>query len=98
MNRTKKSLVTFLTAVGITLGTAGAASANVEHVGGGIWDRGIASDRVYSNYLHNVSCHGSTAVGTTTVRSPDTDAGLWAYASVTRAWTNNQQYWRNSCS
>ncbi|WP_083927589.1 lactococcin 972 family bacteriocin [Nocardiopsis prasina] len=98
MNRTKKALVTVLVAAGISAGAAGTASAAVSNVGGGIWDRGIVSDRVYSNYLHNSRCHGSTAVGVSTVRSPNTAAGSWARASVRQAWTNNQMYWRNSCS
>ncbi|WP_084392676.1 MULTISPECIES: lactococcin 972 family bacteriocin [Nocardiopsis] len=97
MNRSKKVLVTVLVAAGISVGTAGAASAVVSNVGGGTWDRGIVAERVYSNYLHNSRCHGSTAVGTSTVRSPNTSAGSWARASVQKSWTNNQTYWRNSC-
>lgn len=97
MNRTKKVLVTVLIAAGISVGTASTASAVVSSVGGGTWDRGVVSERVYSNYLHNSRCHGSTAVGTSTVRSADTRAGLWSRASVRKAWTNNQMYWRNSC-
>ncbi|WP_026119313.1 lactococcin 972 family bacteriocin [Nocardiopsis ganjiahuensis] len=97
MNRAKKVLVTVLVAAGISVGTAGAASAVVSSVGGGTWDRGTVSDRVYSNYLHNSRCHGSTAVGVHTVRSANTGAGNWSRASVAKAWTNNQTYWRNTC-
>lgn len=97
MKKAKKALVTVLVAAGITMGTAGAASAAVEYVGGGTWDHGVTSDRVYSNYLHQLRCHGSTAVGTRTVRSSDTAAGRWSYASAPKAWINNQRYWRSSC-
>ncbi|MEU3230017.1 lactococcin 972 family bacteriocin [Nocardiopsis alba] len=97
MSRVKRAIVTLLVAAGIGVGSAGVASAAVEYVGGGVWDHGIVSDRVYSNYLHDSRCHGSTAVGIRTVRSANTGAGLWSRASVQKANTNNQTYWRNTC-
>ncbi|WP_431871375.1 lactococcin 972 family bacteriocin [Nocardiopsis eucommiae] len=97
MSRTKRVLATLLITAGMGMASSGVAAAAVSHVGGGIWDRGVVSDRVYSNYLHESRCHGSTAVGVRTVRSADTSAGLWSRASVQKAWVNNQMYWRNTC-
>ena len=68
----------------------------VSNVGGGTWDRGIVAERVYSNYLHNSRCHGSTAVGKTTVRTANIAAGYWARATADRAIGNNQAY-RRTC-
>ncbi|GAA2009589.1 lactococcin 972 family bacteriocin [Nocardiopsis rhodophaea] len=92
----RRVATTAVLAVGLTIGTASAAMAAFEKAGGGEWTHGISNDTVYSNYYHRDVCHGSTAVGTKTVRA-EADAGLTSRASAPEAWTNNQTYWRNTC-
>ncbi|MBB6174869.1 lactococcin 972 family bacteriocin [Nocardiopsis mwathae] len=99
MNSAKRISIAVLMAAGIVVGTAGAAAA-IEKVGGGKWDHGVSglprSGPVWSNYYHPSTCHGSTAVGVTTVRA-SARQGLWSNATTLRAAGNNQTYWRNSC-
>ncbi|WP_071622967.1 lactococcin 972 family bacteriocin [Nocardiopsis dassonvillei] len=96
----KKSLkrAAFTALLAGTLATAAAApaAAYIEYVGGGKWDHGMTSSRVFSNYDHPTVCHGSTAVGTYTSRD-SAPAGSWSYASAPRANKNNETYWRTSC-
>ncbi|MEY9213357.1 lactococcin 972 family bacteriocin [Thermobifida halotolerans] len=88
--------MSLMIAAGFIFGTAGTAFAVVERVGGGWWDHGIANGYVYSNYYHETVCHGSTAVGTYTLRA-SAPAGKTSVARVPKARTNNQTYWRTSC-
>jgi bacteriocin, lactococcin 972 family len=96
MNKARKIAATLLLAVGIISGTAGVAAAATSYVGGGEWQHGIQGGYVYSHYYHASRCHGSTAVGTYTVRA-SAPAGNYSYANAPKAWTNNQTYWRNTC-
>ncbi|MFD6949072.1 bacteriocin biosynthesis protein [Nocardiopsis sp. TSRI0078] len=93
----KRTVATLAIAAGLTAATAGAAFAAVEYVGGGKWSHGFTGaprvGDVYSNYYHGSYCHGSTAFGTTTDRAT-AYAGSTSYASATRAFSNNQTYWR----
>ncbi|MDV6013001.1 lactococcin 972 family bacteriocin [Haloechinothrix sp. LS1_15] len=72
---------------------------SVEFVGGGEWHYGTSAFSGYSNYYHGTRCHGSTAIsGDNIVRSPDTPAGNWAYAEVSRdGFSTIHAYWRNTC-
>ncbi|GAA2009595.1 hypothetical protein GCM10009799_41930 [Nocardiopsis rhodophaea] len=99
MKSAKRISVATLMVAGIVVGSAGAAAA-YEKVGGGKWIHGVSglprSGPVWSNYYHPSTCHGSTAVGVTTVRD-DAEADLWSEATTIRALGNNQTYWRKSC-
>ncbi|MEV7012139.1 lactococcin 972 family bacteriocin [Streptosporangium sp. NPDC051022] len=87
---------TVIAAAGIVL-IGGPAYAVVENVGGGSWDHGFnyPASEVYSNYYHGSYCHGSTAVGVYTDRSPATKKGSWSEASAPIASFNNETYWRH---
>lgn len=96
-NNMRRVFATVSLAAGITIGSAGAALAVTEYVGGGAWDHGfMGNDYVYSNYYHGSVCHGSTAVGTYTSRA-SAPAGSTSYAQAPRANSNNETYWRTSC-
>ncbi|WP_431888337.1 lactococcin 972 family bacteriocin [Nocardiopsis alba] len=88
--------ITALLVVGALSGTMGAALAATS-IGGGTWHHGVTETSVYSNYHHPYNCHGSTAVGTYTDRSRNTEPGRTSHAGAPRAWTNNQSYYRNGC-
>ncbi|WP_159944372.1 MULTISPECIES: lactococcin 972 family bacteriocin [unclassified Nocardiopsis] len=90
----RRAAATVLIAAGITVGTAGAAAAVVSYVGGGTWYHGVANGVVYSNYYHPTQCHGSTAVGAYTYRSPAVLPGRTSIAEARSALSNNQTYWR----
>lgn len=94
-NALKQTVVTLLVAAGITLGTAGAAVAATSYVGGGTWWHGLTAGTVYSDYFHSTRCHGSTAVGSYTIRSASMLPGYLAQASAPRATHNNETYWRH---
>ncbi len=96
MNALKRTCATLLISAGLTAGAVGVAAAAVEYVGGGIWDHGLTSSIVYSDYYHGSVCHGSTAVGTKTVRA-SAPAGYWSLADAPRDIANNQAYWRTTC-
>lgn len=76
---------------------AAPALATTKHVGGGTWDYGRNSSITWSHYYHGKACHGSTAVGESTYRTPDTPGGKWARAVVKAAQSGNKAYWRNTC-
>ncbi|WP_285730865.1 lactococcin 972 family bacteriocin [Nocardiopsis sp. ATB16-24] len=95
MNALKKAMVTLAVAAGLTAGTAGVASAATEYVGGGTWWHGLTASTVYSDYFHATRCHGSTAVGTYTVRSTGYLPGYTSKATAPRALYNNETYWRH---
>lgn len=81
----------------IIFGTAGAAFAGHENVGGGIWDYG-ADTTIWSDYYHPSVCHGSSVedgYGNIT-RSGNTAAGYTSYASRKASFNGNKAYWRNS--
>lgn len=74
------------------------AFATTVPVGGGTWSYGVGSGEVWSDYLHPNVCHGSTAVGQYSVRSPNTSPGQWSHASAPlRSNGGNQSYWRTTC-
>ncbi|MFP1627016.1 lactococcin 972 family bacteriocin [Streptomyces sp. 5K101] len=82
----------------LVVATATPALAVVVNAGGGTWDYGTNSSTVWSNYYHGSLCHGSTAVGTYTDRSPDTAAGRWSYASAPeRDFVEDKSYYRTTC-
>lgn len=98
MKSVKRITATALMGACIAVGAAGVAAA--EDVGGGEWVHGVSGvpyvGVVWSDYFHEMKCHGSTAVGTTTVRD-SAGLGEWSEARATRAAGNNQTYWRDSC-
>ncbi|MEU0521990.1 lactococcin 972 family bacteriocin [Streptosporangium sp. NPDC006007] len=61
---------------------------------GGTWDHGTGTGYTWSDYYHSSDCHGSTAVGVRTVRSPNTNPGSWSRASVAMSSFNNETYYR----
>lgn len=62
---------------------------------GGVWDRGTTTGLVWSNYHHNDRIHGTTAIGSTTDRSPNVLPGQWAEAEAEASWFGgNQAYYR----
>ncbi|RBQ14181.1 hypothetical protein DP939_42045 [Spongiactinospora rosea] len=70
----------------------------IVHVGGGIWDSGIDSSKVWSNYFHGGKCHGSFARGRTFVRDWNVPAGQWSKASAEMSVSEaNEVAWANSC-
>jgi len=81
----------------LVLAFASPALADQISVGGGIWNYGAGEEVVWSNYYHSSKCHGSTAVGQYTDRSPDTSAGYWSYASAPVKVTGNNAYYRTTC-
>ncbi|CNF06940.1 bacteriocin%2C lactococcin 972 family [Mycobacterium tuberculosis] len=95
--KVKRAVKVALTAGVITMATAGPAMATVKYVGGGTWDYG-ATATTWSNYYHGSVCHGSSVYADAVlVRSPNTAAGYWSYASHKAGLAGNQAYWRNSC-
>ncbi|MFD7366220.1 lactococcin 972 family bacteriocin [Nocardiopsis alba] len=95
MRLTKYLFVTTLLTAGIAAGSASAANASSP-----VWNYGVTgaglSGTSYSHYYRPTACHGATAVGRTTVRTPDVRAGAWARADAPRAIANNQAY-RRTC-
>ena len=80
--RRNNRVVSTLAAAVLAIGMAAPALATVTRVGGGTWDYGTGGGRVWSNYHHGSKCHGSSVRGASgLVRSPDTRAGYWSYAS-----------------
>lgn len=63
---------------------------------GGTWDRGAGTSYVWSEYYHRDICHGSTAVGKTTVRD-SASAGHWAIARAQAKLSGNETYYRAYC-
>ncbi|WP_028647201.1 lactococcin 972 family bacteriocin [Nocardiopsis sp. CNT312] len=97
MKLLKKAAVTLLIGAGVGLGAAGIASAATSYVGGGTWSHGVTKTTVYSIYHHSTRCHGATAVGTYTDRTPSTLPGYTAQAyAPPRWWGGNEAYW-NLC-
>lgn len=95
MNTWKKAVATVLIGAGIGVGAAGVAAAReITQVGGGTWYHGLTPSYVYSDYFHSTRCHGSTAVGTYTVRSATMGPGYTSKASAPRAGWGNESYWR----
>ncbi|WP_017546330.1 lactococcin 972 family bacteriocin [Nocardiopsis prasina] len=98
MSPTKRLLVTAALIAGLAAGSAGAAhaSASLKET----WNRGVTgvpgNGTSYSHYYHPTKCHGATAVGKHTVRTPNIAAGQWARANAPRAIGNNQAY-RRTC-
>ena len=94
MKFAKRALVTSALIAGLTAGTVSAASADSP-----VWDYGVTgipgAGTSYSHYYHPTVCHGATAVGSETVRTPDIAGGSWARADAPRAIGNNQAYRRN---
>lgn len=75
-------LASVLAVAVLAVGMAGPALATVKKIDGGTWDYGTGSGRVWSYYYHGSKCHGSSVTGASgLVRSPDTRAGSWSYAS-----------------
>ncbi|MFE9245425.1 lactococcin 972 family bacteriocin [Nocardiopsis sp. NPDC006938] len=92
----RTSLVVFLSGF-LAFAAIAPVAARIQNVGGGKWDHGMTTSRVYSNYLHEAVCHSSTAVGTVT-STGKAPAGRWSYASAPRADRNNATYWNNDVS
>ncbi|MEU5692420.1 lactococcin 972 family bacteriocin [Actinosynnema sp. NPDC020468] len=86
-----------LAAGALVLGIATPALATVVNVGGGTWDYGVDSARVWSNYYHGSKCHGSSVVGAYYDSSGDTRAGITARASAPAKGSGNKSYYRASC-
>ncbi|GAA1741990.1 lactococcin 972 family bacteriocin [Nonomuraea bangladeshensis] len=61
---------------------------------GGIWNHGVSQGYTYSDYWHDADCHGSTAVGVSTVRSPNMNPGSWSRAKVASSSFGNAAYYR----
>lgn len=94
----RNGLKVAIAAGAIVSAIAGPALADQISIGGGTWNYGAGSQVVWSNYHHPSVCHGSTAVGQYTVRSPDTAAGYWSYASAPVKVSGNNAYYRTTCS
>jgi lactococcin 972 family bacteriocin len=81
-----------------TLAVAGASAANAwtqYPVQGGTWNYGYHWG-IYSDYLNNTLCHGSSVQNDWGYNSSiNTAPGYWAQASHTgNVWTNNRWYYR----
>ncbi|WP_080793551.1 lactococcin 972 family bacteriocin [Corynebacterium pacaense] len=80
---------------GLTVSGAAAASATTINIDGGVWDYGVGSGTVWSNYFHNGKSHGSTAVGTITSDSGCTNRNTWSRASApSKVIGTNKTYYR----
>ena len=85
------------TGLALALGSFTAAQAAVHQVGGGTWNQGVNSTTVWSHYYHGGKCHGSTAVGKATVKSGNTRAGKWSYASTAKNPRGGNKSYYNFC-
>ncbi|WP_433509447.1 lactococcin 972 family bacteriocin [Nonomuraea sp. CA-143628] len=74
--------------------TGTAAWAEITYPDGGTWDHGTGQGYTWSNYYHEDDCHGSTAVGVSTKRSPKTNPGAWSEARVASSSFGNETYYR----
>jgi lactococcin 972 family bacteriocin len=93
----RRFVAPILLAMALAGGAATAASATITYPPeGGTWDHGWNVNRVWSNYLHQNICHGSTAVGQTTV-SRTASAGNWSLADARVKLAGNKAYYRTSC-
>ncbi|TQN28414.1 lactococcin 972-like bacteriocin [Haloactinospora alba] len=101
-NPRKKSMVRravapVLLAGGIAAFSAGAASAEITYPPeGGKWDHGAGTSYVWSDYLHNGTCHGSTSVGRYTDRDTAA-AGSWSITEAPTKLFGNESYYRTTC-
>lgn len=92
----RKKLKLGIAAGALVIATATPALAEIENAGGGTWDHGVTSSKVWSDYIHGSKCHGSTSVGTFTDRSPDTARGRWSRtAAGSRDLETDKAYWRH---
>lgn len=91
--------------VGTTLATgvmllafASPALAATAYVGGGTWNYGTGAGRVWSDYLHNTKCHGSSVQGQYYASSGNVSPRYWARASAPdRRWVADHSYYRSYC-
>lgn len=87
MRRAKNLLLAGALAVGLTLGAAAPAMADIVNVGGGTWNYGTSYQppwykNVWSNYVHPSLYHSSTAIGGSANQKVYANAGSWSNASV----------------
>jgi len=89
IRKTSKAIGSIVLAVTLASGTAIAALATVEDVGGGTWNYGtsISGDNktVWSNYVHPTNYHSSTAIIASKNVKRYANAGHWSNASATAA-------------
>ncbi|MFF8592235.1 lactococcin 972 family bacteriocin [Streptomyces sp. NPDC015220] len=92
----RKNIAKLGIAVGaLVIATATPALATITYPSeGGTWDHGAGTSYVWSDYLHNSKCHGSTSVGAYTDRSANTAAGTWSITSATASLSGNKAYYR----
>lgn len=94
---TRKVVTPVLLAGAIVSAAATAATASIVYPPeGGVWDRGVGTSYVWSDYYHGSICHGSTSVGQTTV-SRTAGAGSWSITSARAKLSGNQVYYRTTC-
>jgi lactococcin 972 family bacteriocin len=96
--KASKLIATGSVVAGLVLLPVAAAAATTVSVGGGLWQYGVTSSQVYSNYHHASLYHSSTACNRAVLgdrcRQAVAAAGAWSYASIAKSWDGgNTAYW-----
>ncbi|MFD3762291.1 lactococcin 972 family bacteriocin [Streptomyces sp. NPDC058622] len=86
-----------LAAAALVVAAATPALAASVQTGGGIWNYGVGSGYVWSNYYHEHTCHSSSVQGDYYSSSGYVGAAAWSRASATDAWSGNKSWWSKSC-
>jgi lactococcin 972 family bacteriocin len=93
MKKVMMSAAAMVLAAGMSLGTAGAASATVSHPSGGTWDTGAGSQEIWSYYYHPSKTHRSSCSGETYTSSGWKARGVWAYSWARAKWFGNKTHY-----
>ncbi|MCR6514421.1 MAG: lactococcin 972 family bacteriocin [Clostridium sp.] len=78
----------------LAVGTVTGLAKTVQ-VGGGTWNYGTGSGRVYSEYYHASEIHGSSVVNGNGVKDTDYNRakGQWSDASTSSTWKVDNSYY-----